>query len=224
MEDGSLADNWLASFEDMATILDINSMASAPIDTVLLDLLMYESDDLYENSLLTMHKRYLEVQEMVAVLPRMTLLVDSRIPIFEDVSCLTESLTQLSFYIRSYEVWAVHSCSPRIVRSYNHICYLLNKILTFIYSPSYNAASFEDFSVETKGDKEKRIELYVQAERKAMDKEESMVTGLGQGGTSLGKEKASKRRVQKRSDSVSDFSLFGFNSPPSEILLKTGKR
>ena len=168
-----LAESVLSSFDSMSDILNVDYMASAPLDSVLLDLLMYESDDLFENSLLTLNKKYMEVEEMVSVLPRMTLLIDSRIPIFEDVSCLTESLSQLSFYTRSYEVWAVHSCSKRDVRSYNHICYLLNKLLVFIYSPSYDSTSFEDFSVETKADKARRIERYVLAERKAMDKEES---------------------------------------------------
>ena len=215
-----LAESVLSSFDSMSDILNVDYMASAPLDSVLLDLLMYESDDLFENSLLTLNKKYMEVEEMVSVLPRMTLLIDSRIPIFEDVSCLTESLSQLSFYTRSYEVWAVHSCSKRDVRSYNHICYLLNKLLVFIYSPSYDSTSFEDFSVETKADKARRIERYVLAERKAMDKEESnsMNGHKGDGGG------GQKRRVQKRSDSVSDFSIFGYNSPPSILLLKANKK
>ncbi|GMI08106.1 hypothetical protein TrVE_jg11753 [Triparma verrucosa] len=199
-------------------VLDIELLSSAPLDTVLLDLMRYESDDLFENALRAIHRRYTEVISLAELLPQLIILNDSRIPIFEDVACLSESRIQLSFYLRSYEVWAVHSITPMNVRSYNHVCYLLNKLLSFLYSPSHDSSAFEDFALETPEDRAKRIQNYCVAELKAMDKEEKNSLSKSQRELITKGPKKRGRMMSKRSDSVSDFTLFGYNSPPSALL------
>ncbi|GMI18059.1 hypothetical protein TrLO_g4475 [Triparma laevis f. longispina] len=217
--DATTIETILTNFEDL-NVLDVELLSSAPIDSVLLDLARYDSDDLFENALKTFKNRYTEVNSLGTVLPQLIILNDSRIPIFEDFACLTESRIQLTFYLRSYEVWAVKSVSPMNVRSYNHICYLLNKVLTFLYSPSYDSSSFEDFSMETKEDRIKRIEKYCVAERNAMDKKEQKSISHSQiePNTKIKVAKARDKQVSKRSDSVSDFTLFGYNSSPSALV------
>jgi hypothetical protein len=201
--------------------LDVEEASTSPLDTVLLDLMMYESDALYEQAFIFMQNRYNENALMTKLLPTLTILEDSRIPIFEDYSCLLESLQQLQYYIRSYDVWAVESlASPMDLRSYNHTCYLLNKLLVFIYAPSYMKQAFGN-TPESKEHRIARIERYCTAERKAINKEtEKVVVGLAATG---GARTGNRKRVTKRKDSVSDLSIFGFNSPPSEMLMKKGK-
>ena len=71
--------------------------------------MMYESDELFEMALMFMQKRFSETKQLVEILPNLTILDHSHIPVFEDYVCLSESLAQVVHYVRSYEVWSVHS-------------------------------------------------------------------------------------------------------------------
>ena len=201
--------------------LNVEDASKSPLDTVLLDLMMYESDALYEQAFLFMQNQYSDNALMTKLLPTLTILEDSRIPIFEDYSCLLESLQQLDYYMRSYDVWAVESqASPMDLRSYNHTCYLLNKLLVFIYAPSYGKQAFGGGG-ESSEKRIARIEKYCIAEKKAINKEtEKATVGLAAISGTL---KGNRRRITKRKDSVSDLNVFGYNSPPSAMLIKDGK-
>lgn len=93
----------LVSNYSSADVLDVDGLSKSPLDTVLLDLMMYESDELFENALLFMQRRYTETKQLLESLPQLTLIKDSRISVFEDYICLHESLQQLAYYMRSYE-------------------------------------------------------------------------------------------------------------------------
>jgi len=179
--------------------LNAEEASKSPLDTVLLDLMMYASDELYEQAFVFMQNRYTDIALMMRFLPTITILEDSRIPIFEDYSCLLESLHQLKYYFMSYEVWAVRSiASPMNLRSYNHTCYLLHKLLSFIYAPSYNKRAFGD-KVKTKEERIARIEKYCIAERKAITKETERASQRFLGGKA-GAGVKGKCRITKRND------------------------
>jgi len=96
-------------------------------------------------------------------------------------------------------------------KAYNHLCYLLNKLLTFIYAPSYKESAFGG-ETESDADRNARIERYAACEKRAMEATEDPT------------EKSQKRRGHRRHSSISDMTLFGVNNPPFEMLAKRGTR
>jgi hypothetical protein len=74
-----------------------------------------------------------------------------------------------------------------------------------LYAPTFDSSSTEG-GPEAAEERKKRIALYCESERWAMDAE--VETSVGRGG----------RGGMKRHGSMADITLFGHNSPPSQMI------
>lgn len=152
-----------------AMVLDISKMSGVPLDTVLIDLMMYasppytgfllptpnlpsrlryENDELFETALAFMRRRYGQRRALISFLPQITLMNTNRLPVFEDFKCLDQDLQQLRYYMRSYELWATDtiddSIRDKVVKTLNQLC-------AFIYAPDDNESlECDDDSVRTR--------------------------------------------------------------------------
>ena len=141
-EEGTIIPEFFEKFQDLFTspngsALDIEKLANAPLDTMLLDLLMYKSDDVFESSLAFLRRRYGQRRALIGFLPKLTLLNTPRVPVFNDFKMLDQELQELRYYMRSYQVWGVQSStSPMDPVIFHRVEITLKQLVDFIYSES----------------------------------------------------------------------------------------
>jgi len=145
-EDGEIIQPFFDDFEDLFTsddgkAMDMGSMTDCPLDTTILDLLMYQDDDLFEQAMGFIKRRYGQRRALVGFLPQVTLLESPNIPVFGTFALLDQDLQQLRYYMRSYSVWAVHSgTSPMDKSVFDSAERILTKLTEFILSTSAAAS------------------------------------------------------------------------------------
>ncbi|GMI17805.1 hypothetical protein TrLO_g6323 [Triparma laevis f. longispina] len=119
------------------TKLDVDTFTDAPLDTICIDLIMYHSDELYEAALTFLTERWGQMQRLISFFPQVTLLASTTLSVFETFDRLELDFQQLRYYVRSYEVWGVHSmASPMDIKIFTHTKEILNKLVRFIYAKS----------------------------------------------------------------------------------------
>jgi len=145
-EDGEIVQPFFDDFEDLFTsddgkAMDMASMTDCPLDTTILDLLMYQDDDLFEQAMGFVKRRYGQRRALIGFLPQVTLLDSPNIPVFGTFALLDQDLQQLRYYMRSYSVWAVHSeTSPMDKSIFDSAERILTKLTEFILSTSAAAS------------------------------------------------------------------------------------
>ena len=115
MYEGALTEHLADEFEALFTkgdgiALDIGTLAGGqPIDTILMDCLMYDDDGVFEGALNLLSRRYGQRKKLLDSISNVMLLNEPVIPIFSDIAQLQADLGLLRYSLRSTEVWAVKS-------------------------------------------------------------------------------------------------------------------
>ena len=89
--------------------LDLAELTGVPVSDILLDCIMYEDDDLFEDSLKLLDRRFGQRRKLLQALDEVYLLDDGNIPTFTTVSNLQSRLGTLVFAVRSTSSWCVKS-------------------------------------------------------------------------------------------------------------------
>jgi hypothetical protein len=98
---------------------------------------MYKNDSVFETSLAFLRRRYGQRRALIGFLPKLTLLSSPRIPVFDDFSMLDQELQELRYFMRSYEVWGVHTdTSAMDPNIFQRVESTLQQLVDFIYSES----------------------------------------------------------------------------------------
>jgi hypothetical protein len=92
--------------DDDSDKLDLELLSKAPLDTVLLDLLMYQCEDMFSRVLKLLELRYTQVKSLIEASAQVNIISEA-IPIYEHIQDLQHELHQLRSYIESYETWGV---------------------------------------------------------------------------------------------------------------------
>ena len=75
----------------------------------MLDLMMYDDDNLLQAAMRLLKRRYGQRQKLMDSISEVTLLPRSTLPIFDNVAELEAELGYLRYLVRSTEVWGVKS-------------------------------------------------------------------------------------------------------------------
>jgi len=157
---GEIKKSYFKEFELLFTSkegisLDIEKMSDAPLDSMCMDLMMYESDELFETALQFLRRRYGQRRAALNFLPKVTLLNTSKLPIFSDFKVLDQEIQQLRFHMRSYDVWGVHSTSSPIDdNTFNSVQRALVNLVNFLYSETIDP---EEEKEERKDSQKNRV-------------------------------------------------------------------
>ena len=81
--------------------LDLAELTGVPVSDILLDCIMYEDDDLFEDSLKLLDRHFGQRRKLLQALDEVYLLDDGNIPTFTTVSNLQSRLGTLVFAVRS---------------------------------------------------------------------------------------------------------------------------
>jgi len=129
----------------------VNAFSNTPLDTVCVDLMIYDSDSLFEAALNFMSRRWGQRKALLGYFPQVSLLIDQNLPVFGTFRRLDLDLQHLRYYIRSYNIWGVETKASGMdeeIRKRTNI--ILNKLLRFIYSPSSNKEEADAETVQLK--------------------------------------------------------------------------
>ena len=139
--DGFISEAFFAEFEKLftsadGTALDINAMMDAPIDSVCLDLIMYDTDEVFESALGFMRRRYGQRRALLNVLPKLSILHSESLPIFGTFSALTSSLKDLTYIVRSYDTWGVYNSPSRPLKreTYEKAIKIFDRLDQFLFN------------------------------------------------------------------------------------------
>ena len=94
---------------DDAVKLDLTVITGAPIGEILIDAVMYDDDELFEQSLKLLERRFGQRRKLLECLDQVYLLDEESIPIFQTVHILQTRLSTLIYGLRSSQVWGVLS-------------------------------------------------------------------------------------------------------------------
>lgn len=78
------------------TKLDVDTFTDAPLDTICIDLIMYQSDELYEAALTFLTERWGQMQRLISFFPQVTLLASTTLSVFETFDRLELDFQQVS--------------------------------------------------------------------------------------------------------------------------------
>jgi len=138
--DGCVSEAFFKDFDALftspdGTSLDINAMMDAPIDSVCLDLMMYETDEVFEMALGFIRRRYAQRRTLINVLPKLSVLDSNQVPVFGDFSKIESALKDLTYIVRSYQVWGVFNSSARPVdvETYKKCLGIFDKLDKFLF-------------------------------------------------------------------------------------------
>ena len=92
-----------------AVELDLDKLTGEPTGDILIDCLMYEDDELFENAFRLLDRRFGQRRKLVAALKNVYLLDNPEIPIFGTANELLGSCGHLLYVSRSTQEWAVCS-------------------------------------------------------------------------------------------------------------------
>lgn len=123
-------------FEDEdGTALDVNKMMDAPIDSVCIDLMMYESDEVFEHALGFIRRRYGQRRSLLSSLKEVTVLKNDSLPVFGNFGKLDACLKDLTFYIRSYDTWGVYKGAerPMVRETYDEVISIFDRLDAFLF-------------------------------------------------------------------------------------------
>ena len=100
------------SFEDNfvkgdGAALMLDTLAGENVDTILIDALMYDDDDLFTHALLLLDKTYRQRGLLLEHLKATILLATPQLPVFGTVATMSAEVGYLIFLARSYSVWGV---------------------------------------------------------------------------------------------------------------------
>jgi len=136
------------------------------LDTICMDLMMYENDELFELALSFMRRRFGQRRAALQFLPKVTILNTSKLPVFTDFSILDQEIQQLRFHMKSYDVWGVAGVnSPMDETTYLSVKKALTNLVDFIYSESL---AVEDDKKERENSRERRIVGYREIEMRGV--------------------------------------------------------
>jgi len=179
-ENNEIIEPFFEAFEDLFTspegvALDMEKMSTCPLDTALIDLLMYEDDNLFEASFAFLKRRFGQRRALINFLPKVTLIPTNKIPIFDDFALLDQELQQLRYYMRSYSVWGVSTAASGMDDAvFWRVSNSLTKIVDFLYAPSLAAEEESDLT------REARVSSFREAEERAFAKRTPMpMIGFG---------------------------------------------
>jgi hypothetical protein len=141
--------------------MDFQSLTGGyPVNTVLLDCLMYESDDLFEASLAALERNFKQRANLLAAVADVTLLENEHVPVFGNVSTMMGQVSYLGSLLDSLEEWAV--CSSVLGSGFNEdnyssvmsICEKLQEFLVSDQKGRRRRLSKKDREVEENGNTE----------------------------------------------------------------------
>ena len=147
---GGLSLEFFRALEDLfegadGKALDIGEMMEGNIDSVCMDLMMYDSDELFENALTFMRRRFGQRRKLINCLSDVLVLRTNSIPVFVTLENLDSKIQDLRYWIRSYDVWGVQK-SPENgidVSIYEKIIKVFDMLDAFIFSVDDNVASMK---------------------------------------------------------------------------------
>ncbi len=88
---------------------DLSAIASVDVDAILVDLLMFEDDEIFRHALHLLMRQYGQRAKLLEAVSGVCLLSHGALPIIESASRLQADLGMLRYALRSTEVWAVKS-------------------------------------------------------------------------------------------------------------------
>lgn len=100
--------NWVFESEQ-GLALDLDDMSAAPLSTILMDLMMYEYPELFEAALTLFKANFSQRECLINAMSTVQLMSTDKLPIFDDLTKLTEAVAQIRNKLESYETWGVEN-------------------------------------------------------------------------------------------------------------------
>ena len=95
------------------TCLDLDSLSDAPLSTILMDLMMYNSPELFEAALSQLHSIFNQRSDTIKAMDGVQLLMNDAVPLLDTLSLLKSEVALVRHRVESYETWGVaNSFSP----------------------------------------------------------------------------------------------------------------
>jgi hypothetical protein len=146
MYDGPLTEKLFDEFEELfvkgdGAALDLSKLSGdQPVDTILVDCLMYDDDVLFSKALCLLERTYGQRRKLLEALGEVTLLQRETVPVFANAADMTAELGYLMFMVRSSEVWGVCSrvSGPFNLDKYDTVVRTCDRLCEFLYHEPLN--------------------------------------------------------------------------------------
>lgn len=136
--------------------LDLNHISDEyDLDIILLDLIMYEDDDLYCAAMALLTERYHNKSSLLEAMSKSELLKSSKIPVFYTFKQVDNAVSKIRYLILTFEQWGVDNDFSPIDRTvYAKVHRLLDKFREFLLTKD---RAVEGEEVEQKSEIEMRM-------------------------------------------------------------------
>ena len=148
----SLVISMFESFEENfikgdGAALMLDTLAGENVDTILIDALMYDDDDLFTHALLLLNNTYRQRGLLLEHLKATILLATPQLPVFGTVATMSAEVGYLTFLTRSYSVWGVCGIvsGPFDSDKYHLMIKTLRRLMTFLVSKPSDSITSSKF-------------------------------------------------------------------------------
>ena len=116
--------------------LDLDAISESPLGTICMDLMMYDSPELFEASFSLLKTMYAQRTTIIHAMKSVQLLYNEQLPLFHSLKHLKSEVGELRNYIESYETWGVqNSFSPIDRPIFEQVTTSLEKLSKFVFAP-----------------------------------------------------------------------------------------